>query len=195
MDLMTYLLAKQNGGGGGGSILPDVTPADNGKILGVVQGSWSTINPDTIIDIPMIQAVGTLESPINLSNLSEGLYGLRGPHKIVSNSSILQTNSNIIVIVQEDGNTKKIKRITAEQEELYTVSEGEITGQAISVTDKYLQDNEYITRDDLNQALIDIEEDMMQSLMDYVDITVDAKINSDIQNIDDEDINDLFDNE
>ena len=80
MDLMTYLLAKQNGGGGGGSILPDVTPADNGKILGVVQGSWSTINPDTIIDIPMIQAVGTLESPINLSNLIESTTPLPEPN-------------------------------------------------------------------------------------------------------------------
>jgi hypothetical protein len=37
MDLMTYLLATQNGGGSG---LPEVTSADNGKILKVKDGEW-----------------------------------------------------------------------------------------------------------------------------------------------------------
>lgn len=33
-----------SGGGGGGSALPDVTSADNGKVLGVVDGAWSKMD-------------------------------------------------------------------------------------------------------------------------------------------------------
>lgn len=42
-------LAKN--GGGGGSVLPEVTSADNGKILGVVEGSWNKMDvPSGIVD-------------------------------------------------------------------------------------------------------------------------------------------------
>lgn len=42
---------KASGGGGGGSDLPDVTEADDGKILGVVNGAWNKMDaPSGAID-------------------------------------------------------------------------------------------------------------------------------------------------
>lgn len=56
MDLMTLAMAKKSGGGssgGGGSSLPAVTSADNGDLLGVVEGAWVKIlPPKEIIYIP-----------------------------------------------------------------------------------------------------------------------------------------------
>lgn len=41
MDIESYILGRKSaGGGGGGSSLPDVTAADNGDVLTVVNGAW-----------------------------------------------------------------------------------------------------------------------------------------------------------
>ena len=150
---MTYILA-QKGGGGGGSDLPVVTPADNGKILGVVSGAWSTVNPDTIIDLPMTLQVGTQESPVYLSELDEGLYAINGKYYILRNSEPFETDYNIIVLVsKEEGlDRAKVKVITADDVTDYDIKEN---GSSIAVytnkivTEKYLSDNHYVIETDL----------------------------------------------
>lgn len=200
MDLMTYLLAKQNGGGGGGSDLPVVTPADNGKILGVVKGSWSAANPDSFIDIPIIQEVGTIGSPVNLSNLSDGLYAVRGPYKVTSDSTVYSSVGNVVVLVTRDGATRYIKRITANEAVDYVVNEQNvITLTDRIVTEKYLRDNNYATKDYVDVKISEMQNVIEQALISYIDSVMDDKIDTaidlKIQDIDNEDINDLFNNE
>lgn len=50
----------RNGGGGGGSDLPHVTAADNGKVLGVVEGSWNKMNAPSGVSHYKVTS-GTLE--------------------------------------------------------------------------------------------------------------------------------------
>lgn len=200
MDLMTYLLAKQNGGGGGGSDLPVVTPADNGKILGVVKGSWSAANPDSFIDIPIIQEVGAIGSPVNLSSLSDGLYAVKGQYKIAEDSTIYSSVGNVVVIVTSDGATKYVKRITANEAVDYVVDEtGAITLTDRIVTEKYLRDNNYATKDYVDAKIAEMQDIIEQALISYIDSVMDYKIDAaidlKIQDIDNEDINDLFNNE
>lgn len=153
MDLMTYMLA-QKGGGGGGSDLPVVTPADDGKILGVVSGAWNTVNPDTVIDLPMTLRVGTQESPVYLSELDEGLYAINGKYYILRNSESFETDYNIIALVsKEEGlDRAKVKVITADDVIDYDIKEN---GSSIAVytnkivTEKYLSDNHYVIETDL----------------------------------------------
>jgi hypothetical protein len=153
MDLMTYMLA-QKGGGGGESDLPVVTPADDGKILGVVSGAWSPANPDTVIDLPMTLQVGTQESPVYLSELDEGLYAINGKYYILRNSEPLETDYNIIALVsKEEGlDRAKVKVITADNVTDYDIKEN---GSSIAVytnkivTEKYLSDNHYVIETDL----------------------------------------------
>lgn len=46
-------IAEVTEGGGGGSALPDVTSADNGKVLGVDNGEWEVVNaPSGLPNIP-----------------------------------------------------------------------------------------------------------------------------------------------
>lgn len=63
MDLMTLAMAKKSGGGssggGGGSSLPAVTSADNGDLLGVVEGAWGKVDPpDDTYDVPFTVTAG-----------------------------------------------------------------------------------------------------------------------------------------
>lgn len=52
----------RNGGGGGGSDLPDVTAADNGKVLGVVEGSWNKMDiPSNVIDYSTTEQITGLK--------------------------------------------------------------------------------------------------------------------------------------
>lgn len=46
--------AVDNAGGGGGSDLPDVTAADNGKLLGVDGGEWGKVDPPS--ELPAVTA-------------------------------------------------------------------------------------------------------------------------------------------
>ena len=67
--------------GGGGSDLPDVTAADNGKILGVVEGSWNKMDaPSNGYNISSIETdTGlTFKGKTIYCKLYEGEYYLTG---------------------------------------------------------------------------------------------------------------------
>ena len=60
-------IANNGGGGGGGSDLPAVTSADNGDLLGVVNGAWSKTDPpysvtETMQTVIALQSVTTTAS-------------------------------------------------------------------------------------------------------------------------------------
>ena len=82
MDLMTYLLATQNGGGGGGgSDLPEVTSTDNGKILKVINAEWGIGSDDNDNDkvkqTPTTDQDSTLY-PIIIANSANGVEEING---------------------------------------------------------------------------------------------------------------------
>lgn len=61
-----YLDAIAKAGGGGGSALPSVTTADNGKVLGVVDGAWAAEDKRFVVKLtPTAQDYsGTMDKSI-----------------------------------------------------------------------------------------------------------------------------------
>lgn len=183
-----WQMQSSGGGGGGGSDLPPVTPADNGKILGVVRGNWSKVDAETIIPIPIIQMVGTVSEEVVLSTLKDGLYAVQGQHRIAPNSTpVFVSASNVIAIVQTINGIKKIKYITADDLTSYTINGQSVTEDKVA-TESFLQENGYMTEDDVDTKLAAAVQVLEQSLKDYVD----EQINEQISNIPESNIRDLF---
>lgn len=177
-------IQQTSGGGGGGGSLPEVTPADNGKILGVINGGWAKANPETIIPTPIIQEVGTASDEIILSELKDGLYAVQGQHRVAPGSTpVFLSASNVIVLIQTINGVQKIRRITADDLTSYRFDGQTITEDKVA-TESFLQENGYVTDAEVDSKIAVAAQLLEENLKDYIDEQF-----TDIPN---QDIRDLF---
>lgn len=146
------------------------------------------------IDFPKLE--GTLDDMIILSDLFEGIYYIKGVYKITaSDNTIYSAGSYIIVLVGNNGN--KVRRITADDFEDYTIEDGQIVSTSSLVTSDYLDENGYVTDTWVDEKLAALKVSMMNELKAYISdilpIMVSNEIDRQIKPIDTEDIDDLFD--
>ena len=139
---------------------------------------------------------GTLDDMIILSDLFEGIYYIKGVYKVTqSDNTIYSAGSYIIVIVGNNGN--KVRRITFDEFEDYTIEDGQIVSTSSLVTSDYLEDNGYVTDtwvDEQLEALkISMKNELKAYISDILPIMVSQEIDRQITHIDNEDIDDLFD--
>ena len=147
------------------------------------------------IGIPVL--TGTLEKEIILSDLDDGLYEIKGQHKITSDSeTIYIAGSNIICIVETVGEIKKIKRITSDEIVNYKIEDGVVTSDSY-VTEEYLREHGYATTDYVDAKLTALKEEIEGEIETLVDPVVrpmvEEIIDRDIQPVDDDDVRNLFD--
>ena len=143
------------------------------------------------IDFPKL--TGTLDDKVILSELGNGIFYIKGQYKITaSDQTVYSAGSYIIVIV--DG--PKIRRITADEIETCTIQSGAITARDTVVTAQYLEDNGYATEDYVDTAIEAAEATLMADVKDYIDETlpdmIESQIDAQITSIDDNDIEELF---
>ena len=94
---------------------------------------------------------GTQESPIILSDLQDGIYEVKGYHKIVpSDASALNTDSRIFVVIESANEIQKIRRITPDDLNTYTVQNETVTNIDAVATESYLDSHGYITQSDID---------------------------------------------
>lgn len=165
-------------------------------------GFINKYNELEIIGIP--QLTGTLENEIILNILKDGIYQVKGQHRITANDpTVYLSTSFIYCIVQTIDGKKKIKRITADEIIDYVIEEDlSVTRDAI-VTESYLKskgyaDEEYVDRKiAAMEAIImeDVETALPEMMAPIVRPVVEEVMDETIQEIDDEDIKDLFDEE
>ena len=144
------------------------------------------------------QLTGTLENEIILSSLDDGLYEVKGRHKITaSHATTFDCSGFILVVVQTIGVVKKVRRITADELSVYTIQEDLTVSVDEVATKDYLDEKGYTTEEQLDEKIAVLKaelEDEIEVLVEpVVEPMVRAIIDAEIQPEDDENIRDLFD--
>ena len=130
---------------------------------------------------------------IILSSLEDGLYQIKGQHKITpTHETVFTSFSPIIVVIQTINNKKKIRRITADELTTYTV-ENDMSVRVNEVATKdYLDEHHYATESYVDAKVAAMEQVIMDNVEAVLPSMVEAKIDEIIGDIDDNDIEDLF---
>lgn len=144
-----------------------------------------------LIGIPTL--VGTQDHIVVLSSLADGIYQVRGLHKVTAtHSETYDSESNILVVVQTIGETKKVRRITSDELTAYTIEEDLSVIEDEVITQQYLYDNEYITAEDLENELVIFKEEIMEEFESIIDPIVRNIIDEEITPISEQHIDALF---
>lgn len=151
-----------------------------------------------VIGIP--ELTGTEENEIILSLLNDGLYQIKGKHKITANDeTTYYSMSPILCVVQTIDGQKKVKRITADTIEDCVVNENlEVTRETVA-TKEWVQAQGYAdtTYIDYKMEILkqELEDEIEELVRPVVYPMVTQIINEEVTSVPIEDIEELFDEE
>ena len=148
--------------------------------------SAENIDYNTLGNRPIENLVGTLDTPIMISNLDTGMYKVKGQYKISTTdiTTYLSTDGDLFIIGKSDAE-KFIKRFTKDTIQDYVISDSGVE-KKVYVTDKYLIDNGYSTTTYVDSKLTAFEETIRQDIQTYVEQTVEQVIEQKVDAIIDE---------
>lgn len=148
--------------------------------------SADNIDYNTLGNRPIENLVGTLDSPIMISNLDTGMYKVKGQYKIslTDITTYLSTDGDLFIIGESDTG-KIIKRFTKDTIQDYVISDNGIE-KTTYVTDKYLLDNGYSTTTYVDSKFTAFEETIRQDIQAYVEQTVEDVITEKVDEVIDE---------
>ena len=166
------------------------------------RGQYGFLNKQNqleVIGIPELS--GSLDNVLILSTLDDGLYQVKGPHKITaSHPTTFDYSSFILVVVQTINGIKKVRRITADELTTYTIEEDlSVTSDEVATKD-YLDDMGYTTEDYVDAKvaamestiMADVEAALPGMLEGIVRPVVEEVVDETILPEDDDNIRDLF---
>lgn len=132
---------------------------------------YAFVNKDGDIELVGIpKLIGTLDNELILSELKDGVYLIKGQHRITETSEpVFLAASYIIAIVATSGLTKKVRRITVDDIEDYDVTGGIITKNTKTVTVEYLEENHYVTEGYVDRAMEALRITLEAEMKEYVD--------------------------
>ena len=148
--------------------------------------SADNIDYNTLGNRPIENLVGTLDSPIMISNLDTGMYKVKGQYKISATdiTTYLSTDGDLFII-EVSATEKFIKRFTKDTIQDYVISDSGVE-KKVYVTDKYLTNNGYSTTTYVDNKLVAFEETIRQDIQTYVEQTVEQVIELKVDAIIDE---------
>lgn len=122
-----------------------VNQDDTGFYVTALQDSTDVIDYDSLGNRPIINLTGTVESPVMVEDLEDGIYAIKGQYQI---STLLETiylsaNKNLLIVEHADGITY-IKKITSNEITNFTITSEEIQ-ISHCVTTTYLEEQGYAT--------------------------------------------------
>lgn len=144
-------------------------------------------------DFPKL--TGTLENQIILADLNDGIYYVKGQYKVTEKAETVHlAASYVIVLIGDNGN--KVRRITADDFEDYTIKDGEIIDTSHLLTESYLVEHKYATEGYVNAKVAAMEASLKSDLTEYFGYAlpgmVSAEIDKQIKGIPQSDIRKIF---
>ena len=137
------------------------------------------IDYDSLGNKPVINKIGTLNSPITVDQLEDGIYKIRGQYKLTESAITIYLSSNDnFFLVKTENDITYIKKISAMDITDYTVnSDGSISASTIPTT-KILKNYAPKSYVDDKIAALDLltKDDVTTYVADIINNTIDEKI-------------------
>lgn len=178
---------------------------DSYTITPLSSESVTDIDYNNLGNRPIVNLNGSLVSPIIADELDDGLYSFTGQYKVSQKlETIFSGNKSQIFSVEKDSDVTYIRKFSGKEIILYTV--GDSVKESKIITSDYLEENNYATKQDITDAISaidalsqkDAKEYITQLLhtdpdvQDKIDDIVAQKVEEQMPEITDEDIESLF---
>ena len=126
------------------------------------------IDYDTLGNRPIVNLVGTLDEPIMVSELDDGIYRIKGQYKISDlEKTIYLSASDILMTVSKNNQNIEIKKITSDNITDYIITNSDISKNTY-VTEQYLKDNNYTTTSYVDTKIEALEVSIKEDMRGYV---------------------------
>ena len=126
------------------------------------------IDYDTLGNRPIVNLIGTLDEPIMVSELDDGIYRIKGQYKISDlEETIYLSASDILMTVSKNNQNIEIKKITSDNITDYIVTTSDISKNTY-VTEQYLKDNNYTTSSYVDTKIEALEVSIKEDMRGYV---------------------------
>ena len=172
-----------------------VTPlrSDNGQI-----------DYNTLGNRPITNLTGTLDEPVLVETLDNGIYSIRGQYKISDQfETIYLSATNNLFVVEKTTDVTHIKKITSSEIIDYTITLEGVQVSQIATT-AYIESCGYATTSYVDEKIASLDcitkeqidnyvrELVIETIDELLDERIDAKLDEKLQEPDDSQILDLF---
>ena len=106
-------------------------------------GNWAVLpawgNPvnfsyNDLVDVPVINKVGTMAEPVILNELTDGIYAVVGVTRVINNSEIINVPSPELVVIKDNGTS--IQRMSGDKTYSYGIESGEVKETEVTTDEK-----------------------------------------------------------
>ena len=163
------------------------------------------VNYDALGNLPIYNLVGTLDKFVIVSELSDGVYKIRGQYKICLGDATVYSsaNDNFFLVGHSDG-VATIRKITSSDIFDYTVMDNAIASESSIPTKKWLAEQKYATESYVDAKLAAMNFITKEEVSDYVadaisknlesliDQQIETKLNERLTSAEASDITNLF---
>lgn len=152
----------------------------------------NSISYNNLSDIPITNLIGSLNTPVMISSLNDGIYNIKGQCIIGGNNTTIQSSADdVLYLVSHDADTSSttITKMQGKSITLYFIQQsGEYTTDRY-ITESWINEQNFASADSVKEYVSDVIE---KTLLSVIDEHIDSALVKKISGIDSNDIITLF---
>lgn len=152
----------------------------------------NSISYNNLSDAPITNLIGSLNTPVMISSLSDGIYNIKGQCIIGGNNTTIQSSADgVLYLVSHDADTSSITitKMQGKSITLYFIQQsGEYTTDRY-ITESWINEQNFASADSVKEYVSNVIE---KTLLSVIDEHIDSALVKKISGIDSNDIITLF---
>ena len=152
----------------------------------------NSISYNNLSDAPITNLIGSLNTPVMISSLSDGIYNIKGQCIIGGNNTTIQSSADgVLYLVSHDADTSSITitKMQGKSITLYFIQQsGEYTTDRY-ITESWINEQNFASADSVKGYVSNVIE---KTLLSVIDEHIDSALVKKISGIDSNDIITLF---
>lgn len=152
----------------------------------------NSISYNNLSDIPITNLIGSLNTPVMISSLNDGIYNIKGQCIIGGDNTTIQSSADgVLYLVSHDSDTSSITitKMQGKSITLYFIQQsGEYTTDRY-ITESWINEQNFASADSVKEYVSNIIE---ETVLDVLDEHIDAALDRKLGGIDSEDLTNIF---